>query len=128
MDPITDFFIRIKNAYRAKKHVVVVPSSRMKEELARLLAERKYIAGWEKKGRKIRKFIELELLYDGVTPALSEVKRISKSSRRMYLGTRDIKPVRQGFGLLIISTSKGIMSGEDARKARLGGEAIAEVW
>ena len=128
MDPIADFFNRIANAYRAKKPTVIVPHSKMKEAIASVLKARGYIAGFEKKGRKVRKFLELELRYAGASPVLSSARRISKSSRRVYSGAADIKRVRQGFGLLILSTPKGVMSGEDAKQAHIGGEVIAEVW
>lgn len=128
MDPIADFFTRIKNGYRAKKATVVVPHSSLKAEVARLLAERGYVEGVEKKGRKVRKFLELKLRYHGTAPALTDVKLISKPSRRIYLKRGEIRSPRQGFGTLIVSTSQGLMTGEEARKAGLGGEAIAEIW
>ncbi len=100
----------------------------MKESIARVLEARGYIAGYEKKGRKIRKFLDITLRYDDGAPALEGVRRVSKASRRLYAGTSEIRRVRQGHGLVIVSTSKGLMSGEDARKAGVGGELIAEVW
>ena len=127
-DPIADFFNRIRNGYAAKNATVLVPYSKLKEEIARLLEAKRSIAGFEKKGRKIRKFLEVHLRYDGTKPAIRGVKRISRPSRRLYIHAADIRSVRQGFGFLIVSTSKGLMTGEDARKARLGGEIIAEVW
>lgn len=128
MDPISDFFTRIMNAYRARHRTVVVPYSKLKAEIARILTEQGYIAAAERKGRKVRKFLEVELHYQDSRPALRGVKRISKPSRRFYLHRREIRPVRQGFGTLILSTSKGLMSADAARRAGLGGEAIAEVW
>ena len=128
MDPISDFFTRIQNAYRAKKSTVVVPYSNLKSEIARLLEERGYILGFERKGRKVRKFLEITLRYEAGAPAMSAMRRISKPSRRLYVAKGEIRPVRQGFGLAIISTSKGLMSGEKARQAGVGGEIIAEVW
>lgn len=128
MDPVSDLFIRIKNSYRAKKPTVVVPFSEFKAEIARVLAARGYIGAVEKKGRKVRKFLELELKYREGAPALADVRLISKPSRRIYIKKEEIRPVRQGHGLLIVSTSRGVMSGEDARKASVGGVAIAEVW
>ena len=128
MDPLADMFIRIKNGYRAGQPSVVLPYSRLKAEVARLLEARRYIAEWEKKGRKVRKFIEVRLRYDGTRPAMQDIRRISKPSQRIYVGRREIRPVRQGMGLLIISTPRGVMSGEEARKSGLGGEMIAEVW
>lgn len=128
MDPVSDFFIRIKNGYRAKAASVVIPFSQLKGEIARVLEARGYIGAMEKKGRKVRKFLEIELKYPDGMNALTDVRLISKPSRRMYIKKSEIRPVRQGHGMLIISTSKGIMSGEDARKAGIGGVAIAEVW
>ncbi|OHA09555.1 MAG: 30S ribosomal protein S8 [Candidatus Sungbacteria bacterium RIFCSPLOWO2_01_FULL_60_25] len=128
MDPIADFFIRIKNGYRAKKPAVLIPFSQLKAEITRVLEARGYIGAIEKKGRKVRKFLEIGLLYPDGAPALGGVRLISKPSRRIYLKRNEIRPVRQGHGLLVISTSRGVMSGEDARKAGVGGVAIAEVW
>src|SRR3989344_5042288 len=128
MDPIADLFIRIKNGYRAKKVTVLVPFSQLKAEIARVLEARGYLGAAEKKGRKVRKFLELELTYPDGVPALDDIRLISKPSRRMYIKKSEIRPVRQGHGLLIVSTSRGVMSGEDARKAGIGGVAIAEVW
>lgn len=128
MDPISDFLNRIKNGCRAQKTSVIAPYSKIKGEIAKILEEKKYIAGAEKKGRKVRKFLEVKLLYEDRTPAISGVKRVSKPSRRAYWSKDEIRPVRQGFGVAIISTSKGIMTGEDAKKMGLGGEIIAEVW
>ena len=128
MDAVSDFFIRIKNGYRAKKAMVVVPHSKLKAEIARVLQARGYVGAVEKKGRRVRKFLELELRYPSNAPALESVRLISKPSRKMYLKKNEIRPVRQGFGLLIVSTSRGVMSGEEARRAGLGGMAIAEVW
>ena len=128
MDPIADMFVRIQNGYRAKNASVVLPHSKLKERIAAVLVERGFIAGIEKKGRKVRKFLEVELRYDERAPAMSGFRRISKPSRRFYLAAREIRPVRQGFGMLIISTPRGVMTGDAARKAKVGGEAIAEVW
>lgn len=128
MDPVSDFFTRIKNGYRARKTTVVVPHSALKAEIARLLAARGYLEAVEKKGRKVRKFLELKLRYRGAVPALTGVTLISKPSRRIYLKRGEIRLPRQGFGTLIVSTSQGLMTGQEARKAGVGGEAIAEVW
>lgn len=128
MDPVSDMFTRIRNGYRVKKEAVILPHSKFKEEIANLLEAKGYAAAVEKKGRRARKFIEVKLLYDGGRPAMSGVRVISRPSRRTYLGSKDIKTVRQGFGMLIISTPKGLITGEEAKKQGLGGEAIAEVW
>lgn len=127
-DPISDFFTRIKNGYRARKDSVLVPYSKMKDEIARLLEARGYIAGSEKKGRKVRKFLEIKLRYEGKEPALLDYQRVSRPSQRLYTNARAIRAVRQGTGLLVVSTSKGLMSGDEAQKAGIGGEMIAKVW
>lgn len=127
-DPIADMFVRIQNGYRARRPAVSIPYSRMKERIAAVLAERSFITGADKKGRRVRKFIEVTLRYEGDRPAMRGFRRVSKPSRRLYFGARDIRPVRQGSGLLIVSTPQGVLSGEDAMKARVGGEAVAEVW
>lgn len=128
MDPIADFLTRIKNGYRAKKSSVIIPYSRIKDDMVRILEARNFIAGVEKKGRKVRKFLEVKLRYENSSPALSNARRVSRPSRRLYLRRGEIRPVRQGFGIAIISTSRGLMTGDEAKKAGLGGEIIAEVW
>lgn len=127
-DPIADMLVRIQNGYRARREVVVLPYSQLKDRLAGVLAVQGYIARVEKKGRKVRKFLEVKLAYNGTAPVLTGFRRISKPSRRTYVGALDIRPVRGGIGTLILSTSKGLMTGEEAKKAGVGGEAIAEVW
>ena len=127
-DPIADFFTRIKNGYHARQASVSIPHSSLKQAIAEVLSARRLVGDVEKKGRKVRKFLEIGLRYEDGAPALTGVKLLSRSSRRLYAGKSEIRPVRQGFGMLIISTSKGVMSGEDARKAGTGGTLIAEVW
>ena len=133
MDSISDFFIRIKNAYLVKKDRVVVPFSRMKYEMAKILEQNGFVLAVRKK-KKIKKtgyeelFLDLKLKYEGDEPALSDVKLLSSPGRRIYLKKNEIRPVRDGYGILIISTSRGIMTGGEAKKQGLGGQAIAEVW
>lgn len=133
MDTISDFFIRIKNAYRVKKDRVVIPFSKMKYQLAEILEKKGFISAIRKK-KRIKKtgygevLLDLKLKYDHNESPLSDVKLVSKPSRRIYLKKDEIKPVKDGYGILIISTSRGIMTGEEAKKLGLGGQAIAEVW
>jgi len=133
MDTVSDFFIRIKNAYLVKKDRVVIPFSKMKYEMAKILEQKSFISAIRKK-KKVKKagfeqlFLDLKLKYDGNTPSFENVRLISKPGRRIYLNKTEIKPVREGYGILIISTSRGIMTGEEAKKIGLGGQAIAEVW
>lgn len=128
MDPIADMFVRIINGYRAKKEVVIFPHSRLKGELADILRSKGLIAGVEKKGKKVRKFLEVELSYANSVPALSGFRRVSKPSRRLYTTAKAIRPVRGGLGTLILSTSRGLMTGQEAKKTGIGGEPMVEVW
>ncbi|MBU6415373.1 30S ribosomal protein S8 [Patescibacteria group bacterium] len=128
MDPIADMLIKIKNAYRAGHESVVIPHSKLKAEILTLLEKHKFVGAVEKRGKKVRKFLDVALLYKNGEPALNNVKRVSKPSRRMYLPHDKLSLVKQGHGIGIISTSKGIMTGSGAKKAGLGGEVMAEIW
>ena len=127
-DPISDMFIRLRNAYRAKHESVIIPHSNLKSEIARVLKERGFIKDVEKKGKKVKKFLELILRYKDGFPAFVGASRVSKPSRRMYASKAEIKTIRRGRGTFIISTSKGVMTREEALKAGLGGEVIVKVW
>ena len=128
-DPIADMLVRVKNAAAVKKPTVLLPYSKIKWELAGILKEAGYLSSVERRGRKNRKLMELELTYlsDG-SAKIHGAKRISKPSRRLYRPVRDIKKVKEGRGLAVISTSRGLMNDNEARKSRLGGEVICEVW
>ena len=128
MDPISNMLNSIKNAGAVKLPTVVVPHSNLCFAVAELLAREGYAASVTKKGKKTRKFIEIGVLYDGTRPRVTNVKRLSKPSRRVYRGVGDIRPVRQGHGLLVLSTPKGLMTGSDARKEHVGGEALFTIW
>lgn len=128
MDPIADMLIKIKNAYRAGHASVTIPHSKLKAEILSLLEKHKYVGSVEKRGKKIRKFLDVTLLYKNGDPAVSGVKRVSKSSRRVYMPHDKLYLVKQGFGIAVVSTSKGVMTGGEAKKVGLGGEVIAEIW
>ena len=124
-DPISDMLIRIKNAGMVGKLHVSVPYSKLKHSIADVLVVEGYIASVEKKGKKTAKHLDIALKYDEKKKhAINEVKRVSKPSRRMYLGVADIKPVKYGRGTLVLSTPKGILTGKAARKEGVGGEAL----
>lgn len=127
-DSIADFITQIKNAGNAGKSSVVIPYSKMKMAIADVLVKEGFLKSATKKGKKITKFIELELVYEGNKPFVQGVQRISKLSRRSYQGAKDMKPVRHGYGLLIVSTPKGIMTGKEARKENVGGEVLFSIW
>ena len=132
MDPISDMLIRIKNAQAVRGEQVVMPFSKVNFKIANLLKEAGYISEVERKNKKAKKaeheHLQLTLKYQDNQGALSDVKIISRPSRRMYIKAKDIKSVRSGYGLAIVSTSKGIMSSRKAKKLGLGGEILFEVW
>ena len=128
-DTISDMFIRIVNAYKAGHESVIIPHSSLKNEILRVLKDGGFVKDIEKKGKKIRKFLEAELKYEAGEGALSGFQRISKPSRRFYAGIKDIKKIaKKGRGILIISTPEGVMTAKDAEKAGVGGEVIVRVW
>lgn len=125
-DSIADLLTRIRNGYASNLAEVTVPYSRMKEELAKLLSSRGLVA--RVAADKEKRSIKIGLSYIDGRPAVTSIKRVSKPGLRVYEKARNIRRVRRGLGTLIISTSKGLMVGEDARKNRLGGEVVAEVY
>lgn len=121
--------IQIKNAGAMKKESVVLTYSKLKMAILECLEKAGFVAGVTKKGKKVVKYIEVTLAYeaDG-RPKIADVKRISKTSKRIYMGAKDIRQVKSGYGVMIMSTPKGIMTGSDARKNEVGGEALFSVW
>jgi small subunit ribosomal protein S8 len=128
-DPIGDLINRLVNAGAVKKASVAVPFSTLKSAVADKLVAAGYVAGAEKKGKKVKKTLDIVLKYSPEgAPRISGVKRISKPGRRIYKGVLDIHPVRYGKGSLIISTPKGILTDKEAREHKVGGEAMFEIW
>ncbi len=128
-DPIADMLTRVRNASRARHQEVLVPASRTKREIARILKEEGFIADVQEERAGPSQLLRLQLKYvDGKVPVVSGLKRISKPGLRVYAGKTEIPRVLGGLGLVIISTSKGIMTGQQARQAQLGGEILAYVW
>ncbi len=125
MDPISDMLTRIRNAQSAGHKTVDVPLSKIKAEIAAVLKREKYIEDFKKIGKGVQKFIEISLKEPSI---IGEMKRISKPGRRVYVKAADLKPVKSGFGMIVISTPKGLMTNKEARKAKLGGEALFEIW
>ena len=131
-DPIADMLIRLKNAQAVKGEQVTMPFSKVKFKIASILKEAGYISEVERKNKKVKKseheYLQLTLKYQDNQGALNGIKIISRPSRRMYIKAKEIKSVRSGYGMAIVSTSKGIMSSKEAKKLGLGGEIICEVW
>ncbi|MDP3734899.1 MAG: 30S ribosomal protein S8 [bacterium] len=128
MDPIADMLIRFKNAGSARKPSVFVPYSKMKFSIATLLAREGFLGGVTRRTRRGKKMLECMLRSGEGNSGIRGVRRLSKLSRRVYLGADGIRRVRQGFGRLVLSTPKGIMTGEEARKEHVGGEALFTIW
>jgi len=128
-DPIGDMLTRLKNALMARHRSIIVPASKMKLEIARILKEEGYIEDYKYIKEETQPKIEIILKYDeNKRPIIAGVKRISKPGRRIYRGYRDIPKVLDGFGIAIVSTSQGIMTDHEARKRKVGGEVICEIW
>ena len=128
-DPIADMLTRVRNASRARHTEVIVPASRTKREIARILKEEGFIADVREERAGPAQLLRIELKYvDGKVPVVSGLKRISKPGLRVYAQKTDIPRVLGGLGIVIVSTSKGIMTGSQAKQAQLGGEILAYVW
>lgn len=120
--------IMIKNASLAGKESVSFPASKIKFAILECLKKEGYVGEVAKKVKKDHPVIEAKLIYVDKTPKVTQVERVSKQSRRVYFGVKDIHKVRNGSGLLVLSTPKGILSGRDARKEQVGGEALFKIW
>lgn len=128
-DPIADMLIRIKNALAARHKTLVLPASKLKLAIARVLKEEGYIEDFIYLDEKPQGKIQINLKYDeNKRPVISKIKRVSKPGRRIYKGYKDLPRVMNGLGIAIISTSQGIMTDHEARKRKIGGEIICEIW
>ena len=128
MDKAANLITSIKMGGRAKKETIMVPYTNLMGEIAKTLFNAGFIASYAKKSRKNGDMLEVGVSYVESQPRVTDVKRVSKSSRRVYYGVQDINSIKNGRGLLVLSTPKGVMTGDDARKAHVGGEALFEIW
>lgn len=128
MDNIANMLTLIRNAQAVGKESVVVPYSKLKMEIAKILEKEKFLKSAEAKGKKNKKTIEIGLAYgkDG-DPAIKKIKRVSKSSQRIYVPLKKIHPVQYGKGAWIISTPKGLLTDKEAKNQKVGGEVICEI-
>jgi small subunit ribosomal protein S8 len=128
-DPIADMLARIRNAVSAKHSRVDIPASKLKLEIARILKEEGYINNFVVKGEGVKKIIRIFLRYDARgTSSITYLARVSRPGRRVYVGSHQIPRVLGGYGVNIVSTSRGLMSGKTARKENVGGELLAEIY
>jgi small subunit ribosomal protein S8 len=129
MDTISQMLITIKNANNSQKESVAIPYSGLRHAIADCLAKTNYVSSVSKKtDKKDKAVLEITLSYEGKKPRVSHVERISKPSRRIYIKAKEIKPVKNGRGLLVVSTPKGVLTGEEARKELVGGEVLFKIW
>ncbi|MEK7541350.1 MAG: 30S ribosomal protein S8 [Patescibacteria group bacterium] len=126
-DPISDMLIRIKNAQTAGHATVLMPYSRFKHEIAKALSRSGFVAGIERKGKRVRKALEVALRGGAAAPAIRGVKLFSTPGLRRYVPYRALRAAPHG-GMYILTTPKGVMSSAEARKEKVGGELIAEIW
>jgi small subunit ribosomal protein S8 len=128
-DPIADMLTRIRNAGRARLTRAVMPDSRTKREIARVLRESGFIRNYSTDDDPKKPTLTIELRYDQANQHIIErIERVSRPSRRIYVGAQKIPKVRNGIGIGILSTPNGILTDEQARQARVGGELLARVW
>lgn len=128
-DPIADLLIRLRNAANAKHDRTTIPYSRLKEALMRILSGEGFVGGVEVVGEGARKSLVVDLKYtEERKAAFRELKRASRLGRRVYVGANEIRPNRQGIGVAILSTSKGVMKDVDAKRQGVGGEVLCTVW
>ncbi len=127
-DPIADMLTRIRNAQAVKKEFIEVPFSGVKFKIARLLERKKAVDSVKLVKAKNYKIIKIFLKYENGKPAIEGLKRISKPGQRIYKKAKEIKKVKGGFGFAIISTPKGVLTDEEARREKVGGELICEIW
>ncbi|MCK5027227.1 MAG: 30S ribosomal protein S8 [Candidatus Pacebacteria bacterium] len=128
VDPIADLLNRIKTAGAVKHENVSVPFSNIKFAIAKKLEKQGYVENVSQKGKKVTKTIEVGLVYEKDTAKIKGIERVSKPSKRVYFGVKDIRPFRNGYGAYFLSTPKGILTGEDARKQQVGGEVLFKIW
>jgi len=127
-DPVSDYLTRVRNAIRARHKRVDVPASSLKRAITRILVEEKYIVGYTEIQDTKQGVIRIALKSSDGVNAITGLKRISKPGLRSYVNAREIPRVMNGLGIAIISTSKGVLTGKNAKAQGVGGEILAEVW
>lgn len=128
-DPIADMLTRVRNALIARHPKVDVPASRLKNEIARILKEEGYVLNYKLTEEGAKQYIRLYLKYTPSNlPVISRVQRVSRPGCRVYVGSKDIPRVLGGLGINILTTPKGVMTGNTARKEGVGGEVLCQIW
>ena len=133
LDTISDMLTRIRNAQMAGHKEVEMPFSKLKLAIAKILEEKNFIDSVAKEGEDTATKVRIQLKYENISnnkkvPVIRGIRRVSREGQRIYVNKNEIKSVKSGYGISVVSTSRGVMTGEDARKKGLGGEVICEVW
>lgn len=129
MDPIADMLTRIRNAQAVKHETILFPHSALLWNIVKVLERTRFLKKATRKGKKPKRVIELELDYnDAKNPVISELRRISKPGRRIYKKVKELRPIKNGIGVAILSTPKGLLTDREARKQNMGGEMLLEIW
>jgi small subunit ribosomal protein S8 len=127
-DPLGDMLTRIRNGQRAKKDSVLSPASKLRANVLEVLQREGYIRGFSEDATGVHPQLRIELKYFEGEPAIKHVARVSKPGRRVYSGSKELPVIRNGLGITIVSTPKGVLSDAEARAANVGGEVLAEVF
>ena len=127
-DQIADLITRIRNAVMVGKNEILVPTSKLKTQVVDVLAKNGYIAGFEVTDDKPRGVLKVTINEAGTNAKINEISKVSKPGRRVYSAADDLPTIKSGRGMIIVSTSKGLMTGREAKKNRLGGEILVKVW
>lgn len=127
-DSISDLIISLKNASSVGKSTVVVPKTKLIVSVLESLKKNSYIEDFKIIGDEPKTSIKITLKYENGNPAIHDVRRVSRFSQRIYKGFKDINPVKSGYGMLIMTTPKGILTGVEAAKEKVGGEALFKIW
>jgi small subunit ribosomal protein S8 len=128
-DPVADYLTRVRNALAVEHDEVEIPASRLKTEMTRILKEQGYISDYSVEPTAVGELIRIQLKYTGDRqPVITGLKRVSRPGRRHYVGSKDVPRVLGGMGTAILSTSRGVMSGHEAKQQGVGGEVVAHVW
>ena len=127
-DQIADLITRIRNAIKVSKNEILVPTSKLKVGVVDVLAKNGYVAGYEIEDGKPRGILKVTINETGANAKINEITKVSKPGRRVYSSADDLPVVKSGRGMIIVSTSKGLMTGREAKKNRLGGEILVKVW
>ncbi len=128
MDGIANLIVQIKNGNDARKETVSVIHTKISEAILEVLKKEGYVGDIAKKGKKLPKLLEVGLLYDEYGPRVKGVERVSHLSKRIYGGVKKMSSVKQGHGIMVVTTPKGVMTDAEARKQKVGGEILFKIW